>query len=1224
LGSGAFVDLVLGFDELIKKSQQKSGIRADGADLADIILPKLQNSRDGFNVNLPASYGVPDIRDLLAKVIDIETDFQLVSRLKLRLICLYLELQDLQELEGLLLDLFRGDFEQWGEMIGVGYVDVVRAVNGLRERMILASMNLAQNETWNGVEASESIHFVKWALWLLPFMVPHDYLSLEWSQQCHLWMDTVWLSYRPESLQQLFLDFIDNCGSSLAHEVQNKLDIIWSRRDILTSSTPKDIGFLASIMFAFESSFDVMFFPIHWEQEVRQLYRHWTLSLSSLSDSGLFWVCFQQLYILNSKLSGDRVSIGFPAVESFDILRSTLLDIERVSSSSFTNNWVDSLYSWNRKAWIHSCSRATNISEMFEHMSSLELNLASKSKSQEWLSFGLRKLWCHTNSYFFDSDDRSILETVKERLLEFECRLSKSCFGDFWSKRRSRERDIWHLDAILSAGTFRVGLSLIALEVQMEYICTEKAWQDLRYIWEFGIHNCNVASQLATLLVMFSTFILPDYLKAEDPSDTPWIRSLRSVAFSSSLGQFYFLKIAYWHMFLLFIPKNVEYQSVQHSDQEFMEILCENNAQILFDDLQKTIYSLHFGTVAGVKKEVASFQSFAGNLIKLFRFCIDALEVDDDEFDIQDWRLDVWTRTERFYLNGLKSISTGVDDEQSSKFNELQALLVVFQRHIHFSSIHSSRFLLDSHHWSLGLRIPSLSQSQKLFGGVLSVVNSMALKSRSKSLTFLPSTIHDHGAVAACLACLALLTDESMRSDWRKLKHFWLMTCLSFASESLVGKQLLLKFLLENDSFHDLSFSEDVNLESLPWIDAVLKSRHLNLLSSSKDLSQVRISPENSSLLVTSFSQPFLNSCLDMLKECTFILGVVVSSSPAHWMNGNFNEDFIASCEEALSKLTTISGNKCMVDSWSSHEQRWLSAVSSLRKICSPDFLCAEVIQLLLSFASFLRKDTITDWCSERWWETLQPVWKASLERVLDKLLRPLKQRVLNIYGLQQEETGSRLKGHQCITGKDLIDARQQISDLMYGEILASGLHRCLSLEHLNIWDAEVVCDLGMGSGKLLWHVFLGYPNIRKCYGVELSESRFRIASHTLTARHASSSFKVVDREIVVELQSLQDSRSLEIVHGNLFELKPVYETADIVIIQTRFRNESFSDLCHLINQFKSGCRILTYENLDLVAAAVGVEVKCSQLPINKNDFDRFATSWSPSTGHHLFLYVKE
>lgn len=82
-------------------------------------------------------------------------------------------------------------------------------------------------------------------------------------------------------------------------------------------------------------------------------------------------------------------------------------------------------------------------------------------------------------------------------------------------------------------------------------------------------------------------------------------------------------------------------------------------------------------------------------------------------------------------------------------------------------------------------------------------------------------------------------------------------------------------------------------------------------------------------------------------------------------------------------------------------------------------------------------------------------------------------------YGIPQKET-------------ELI--KNEGGDPTYGQITYEGA--AVLLEHLNIDEDTVFYDLGSGTGALIWQTYLTTP-AKKCVGVELSETRFKLAKST-------------------------------------------------------------------------------------------------------------------------------
>lgn len=64
---------------------------------------------------------------------------------------------------------------------------------------------------------------------------------------------------------------------------------------------------------------------------------------------------------------------------------------------------------------------------------------------------------------------------------------------------------------------------------------------------------------------------------------------------------------------------------------------------------------------------------------------------------------------------------------------------------------------------------------------------------------------------------------------------------------------------------------------------------------------------------------------------------------------------------------------------------------------------------------------------------------------------------------------------------------------LLYGELLPRGVNKAMGPRHLNATKAGTIYDLGMGTGKVAMQVFLQFPNVKRVYGIELSQARFEL-----------------------------------------------------------------------------------------------------------------------------------
>lgn len=268
-------------------------------------------------------------------------------------------------------------------------------------------------------------------------------------------------------------------------------------------------------------------------------------------------------------------------------------------------------------------------------------------------------------------------------------------------------------------------------------------------------------------------------------------------------------------------------------------------------------------------------------------------------------------------------------------------------------------------------------------------------------------------------------------------------------------------------------------------------------------------------------------------------------------------------------------------------------------------------------------------------WQKLPP----GLGEVVKRLQKIYKSR-------EVVERGSLIAGHRCITPQDVKEACARNSDLLYGEVLPSGVDKMLDANHLNAGNARVLYDLGMGLGKAALQAHLQYPNLVKIVGVELAFSRAEHAFNALRQASAEDDRKQVvvsQSELVrivavtgatVQGKHLEERKQeaskpvrhkplnlIEFRRQNLFDAKDASE-ADILILETKFNPSCWVELAlYLTSTVKMGARMLTYENLNIVYQEHGLPNPFEQLEINVGEDDRFFTSWATKRGHHFFIW---
>jgi hypothetical protein len=255
-------------------------------------------------------------------------------------------------------------------------------------------------------------------------------------------------------------------------------------------------------------------------------------------------------------------------------------------------------------------------------------------------------------------------------------------------------------------------------------------------------------------------------------------------------------------------------------------------------------------------------------------------------------------------------------------------------------------------------------------------------------------------------------------------------------------------------------------------------------------------------------------------------------------------------------------------------------------------------------------------------WEVQRYEWHHALKRFPNETLHPIKEVIRVSFDLPLDEEGHATAGHKCITEKDKALAEADGSALLFGEFLATGVHRAFDKEHLDGASADVIYDFGMGLGKLMLQVYLQFPNCKKFVGVELSPSRYILGRDALRrfSTFTGGKYQKVKEDETTITVSDDESRIIEFREQNLFDATDGL-SADIIILETHFPSGIWDRLRKYLFGMKPGARLLTYENLHNVYQ--GQTMPFDQIPINIAGNDRFYTTWSPKRGHHFYLWKR-
>jgi hypothetical protein len=280
-----------------------------------------------------------------------------------------------------------------------------------------------------------------------------------------------------------------------------------------------------------------------------------------------------------------------------------------------------------------------------------------------------------------------------------------------------------------------------------------------------------------------------------------------------------------------------------------------------------------------------------------------------------------------------------------------------------------------------------------------------------------------------------------------------------------------------------------------------------------------------------------------------------------------------------------------------------------------------------------------------------------------------------NCYKIESIEKGHLTIGHTSLKEEDKIKAIEKKCDLLYGEILPEGVTKIFDSQHLDINNANLVIDLGMGLGKILIQTYLQYPHVKELIGVEISTGRYEKSvdalsnlstrlcatltkfpyerKHSMTeilfnSHDGANSTVKIDPLLLgikknhrpgtpilkrkkpknVYMPYYQSNkvnrgklqRHIHFCNGNLFEFG-IWRTkigeADIILIETTFPSSCIPKLKRLLLLMKRNARLLTYLNL-----FDDNDVNFRRLEHNTAN-DTITTTWAPSSGYRFHLWKR-
>jgi hypothetical protein len=158
---------------------------------------------------------------------------------------------------------------------------------------------------------------------------------------------------------------------------------------------------------------------------------------------------------------------------------------------------------------------------------------------------------------------------------------------------------------------------------------------------------------------------------------------------------------------------------------------------------------------------------------------------------------------------------------------------------------------------------------------------------------------------------------------------------------------------------------------------------------------------------------------------------------------------------------------------------------------------------------------------------------------------------------------------------------------------------------------------------------FLQYPNLLSVIGVELAPSRFAVAERAAQKLVESPEEKmIVTRRVPGQLLRVESRhgsgrrRKLEFRCGDMWKIvRSDVESAQIIVLVVELTRASLTPLRNIIAWMARGTKFATY--VDLMPYFSHTDPPFQQVSANLDEHDQFLTSWSPSTGAHLFVWEK-
>ncbi len=190
-----------------------------------------------------------------------------------------------------------------------------------------------------------------------------------------------------------------------------------------------------------------------------------------------------------------------------------------------------------------------------------------------------------------------------------------------------------------------------------------------------------------------------------------------------------------------------------------------------------------------------------------------------------------------------------------------------------------------------------------------------------------------------------------------------------------------------------------------------------------------------------------------------------------------------------------------------------------------------------------------------------------------------------------------------------------------YSSVTTIGVTQFIKYPMLKFDEANVICDFGMGDGKLLLQIFEKCDWIHKLIGIELFSSRYddavqnlrSLATHLTTTTNIKYDINDLEKDRVI-LKG--NNRELIMENGSITEYPQHIKNSDVSFLNIAFGPNLYTPLKDFISCAKKDSFIVSYKSLEYIDDDVNTKYT------NKQCVKRFHVQWGNGL-YTPFVYIR-